>query len=74
MTWTRHLAAAFAAGAVLGASAARADDLKIGALLPMSGPNAEYGQTFGAGADLSVQHVNADHVLTQKLVLTYEDS
>ncbi|SDE16729.1 ABC transporter substrate-binding protein [Paraburkholderia lycopersici] len=49
-------------------------ELKIGALLPMSGPNAEYGQTFGSGADLSVAHVNADHLLAENLVLTYEDS
>ncbi|MDE1178971.1 ABC transporter substrate-binding protein [Paraburkholderia sp.] len=63
------------AGTVLNVRA-HADDgeLKIGALLPMSGPNAEYGQTFGSGADLSVAHVNADHLLAQKLVLTYEDS
>ncbi|QCP51824.1 ABC transporter substrate-binding protein [Trinickia violacea] len=49
-------------------------ELKIGALLPMSGPNAEYGQTFGSGADLSVAHVNDDRLLGEKLVLTYEDS
>jgi branched-chain amino acid transport system substrate-binding protein len=87
MTWTKgRLAAALsvcALAAALGiagrtsatsATAAQAEDLRIGALLPMSGPNAEYGQTFGSGADLSVAHVNADHLLAEKLVLSYEDS
>jgi branched-chain amino acid transport system substrate-binding protein len=87
MAWTkRRLAAALsvcALAAALGtarweaissATAAPAEDLRIGALLPMSGPNAEYGQTFGSGADLSVAHVNADHLLAEKLVLSYEDS
>jgi len=49
-------------------------ELKIGGLLPMSGPNAEYGQIFSSGADLAVADVNADHLLAQKLVVTYEDS
>ncbi|CAH2786498.1 MAG: ABC transporter, substrate-binding protein (cluster 4, leucine/isoleucine/valine/benzoate) [uncultured Caballeronia sp.] len=87
MAWTkRRLAAALsvcALAATLGiagretitsATAAQAEDLRIGTLLPMSGPNAEYGQTFGSGADLSVAHVNADHLLAEKLVLSYEDS
>ncbi|SDV49019.1 ABC transporter substrate-binding protein [Chitinasiproducens palmae] len=72
----RALACAVAAGLTLATGAAHADDgtLTIGALLPMSGPNAEYGQTFGSGADLSIAHVNDDHILSKKLVLRYEDS
>jgi branched-chain amino acid transport system substrate-binding protein len=74
MRWTGRLAAVLTVGALCSAAVAHAEDLRIGALLPMSGPNAEYGQTFGAGADLSVEHVNADHLLRQNLVLMYEDS
>jgi len=37
-----------------------AADLNIGAAFPLSGPNAEYGQVFSSGADLAVQHINAD--------------
>lgn len=75
-TLVTALCASALAWAAVGAREALAGpaELKIGALLPMSGPNAEYGQTFGSGADLSVAHVNADHLLGEKLVLTYEDS
>lgn len=74
----RMLCAALGASALaLGALTAHAEPpapLTIGALLPMSGPNAEYGQTFGSGADLSVAHVNADKLLKEPLALRYEDS
>src|SRR4051794_29138786 len=37
-----------------------AAEAKIGAVFPMSGPNADYGDTFMSGANLAVTHVNAD--------------
>jgi len=56
-------------------SAAQAQDvIKIGADLPMSGPNAEYGELFGAAAKLAVDHINADKMLGKKLSLVIEDS
>lgn len=58
----------------LACMAVHAAELKIGGLLPMSGPNAEYGQIFSAGANLAVTHVNADHLLHETLSIAYEDS
>lgn len=51
-----------------------AQDIKIGGVLPMSGPNAEYGDLFGSAAALAVEHANADKMLSKKLVLVIEDS
>ena len=51
-----------------------AADYAIGAIFPMSGPNAEYGQVFGTGVDLAVEHINADKKLSGKLTVIYEDS
>jgi branched-chain amino acid transport system substrate-binding protein len=56
------------------ASLARADDLTVGALFPMSGPNASYGDVFGSGANLAVEHINADNLIGGKLSIQYEDS
>ncbi len=53
---------------------AAAADYTIGAIFPMSGPNAEYGQVFGTGVDLAVEHINADKKLSGKLSVVYEDS
>lgn len=58
-----------------GVSLANAQDvIKIGADLPMSGPNAEYGELFGGAANLAVEHANADKMLSKKLVIQFEDS
>jgi ABC-type branched-subunit amino acid transport system substrate-binding protein len=56
------------------AGVAVAQDLKIGAAFPLSGANAEYGEIFASGANLAVEHVNADKMLNGNLVLVYEDS
>jgi ABC-type branched-subunit amino acid transport system substrate-binding protein len=40
----------------------------------MSGPAAVYGQLFSSGANLAVEHVNADHLLSGTLSIAYEDS
>lgn len=55
------------------ASAAAADQ-QIGALFPLSGPNATYGDVFMSGADLAVEHINADGMLSGDLSIRYEDS
>lgn len=60
--------------ALIAASASRAADITIGALFPMSGPNASYGDVFGSGANLAVEHINADNMLGGKLTIQYEDS
>ena len=67
--------AAAVAGAILVAlSPARAEDVRIGADLPMSGPNAEYGEMFSSAAALAVDHANADKMLSKKLAMVVEDS
>ncbi|SDE87098.1 ABC transporter substrate-binding protein [Rhodospira trueperi] len=60
-----HLATAFPS---------QAADHQIGALFPLSGPNATYGDIFMSGADLAVDHINADELLSGELSLRYEDS
>lgn len=64
--------ALFAAAAAT--APAHAQDIKIGANLPMSGPNAEYGDLFSSAANIAVEHANADKMLSKKLVLVIEDS
>jgi ABC-type branched-subunit amino acid transport system substrate-binding protein len=73
MKMHKLLGAAFAA-TLIAAAPAIAQDIKIGANLPMSGPNAEYGDLFGSAAALAVEHANADKMLSKKLVLVTEDS
>ncbi|WP_237061383.1 ABC transporter substrate-binding protein [Loktanella sp. M215] len=51
-----------------------AADHTIGALFPLSGPNAVYGDVFMSGADLAVDHINADGILSGPLSIAYEDS
>lgn len=67
----------FAAALIIGsvsAISARAADVTIGALFPMSGLNASYGDIFSSGANLARDHVNADNLLGGKLSIQYEDS
>lgn len=51
-----------------------AGDHSIGALFPMSGTNAEYGDIFGSGAAIAVRHINEDNMLSGTLTLVTEDS
>lgn len=62
------------AACVCAALPAAAADHTIGALFPLSGPNAVYGDVFMAGADLAVEHINADHMLSGPMSIAYEDS
>lgn len=59
---------------LVAASASQSADVSIGALFPMSGLNASYGDIFGSGANLAAEHVNADNLLGGKLSIQYEDS
>ena len=70
---SRRLGAGLAALA-LAAGGAGAQDHEIGALFPLSGPNAVYGDVFRAGSDLAVEHVNADGMLSGPMSIAYEDS
>jgi len=63
---------AFVAAAATPASAQ--ESLKIGAVLPMSGPNAEIGEIFSRAANIAVEHANADKMLSKKVQLLIEDS
>lgn len=72
---TRILGRAIAATAfIFGTSSAWAQNLIIGGLFPQSGSNAEYGQIFSSGANLAVEHINADRKLKGQLSIVYEDS
>jgi ABC-type branched-subunit amino acid transport system substrate-binding protein len=51
-----------------------AANLTIGALFPMSGPNATYGDVFGSGVNLAVEHINQDKMIDGVLSVQYEDS
>lgn len=73
MRLVRSLLCVAASLAVLSSAHAQ-DVITIGANLPMSGPNAEYGELFGGAANLAVEHANADKMLSKKLVIQSEDS
>lgn len=53
---------------------ASGDPYIVGTLFPMSGPNAEYGSVFTAGAALAVQHINADSLLRRPTRIQAEDT
>jgi hypothetical protein len=63
-----------AAASIFATSPLKAQDIRIGANLPMSGPNAEYGEQFAGAAAIAVEHANADKMLSKKLVMLIEDS
>ncbi|NMM36268.1 MAG: ABC transporter substrate-binding protein [Glaciimonas sp.] len=69
----RVLTAALMVGAMCAAQV-HATDITIGALFPMSGLNASYGDIFSSGANLARDHINADNLLGGKLSIQYEDS
>ncbi len=62
------------AGFLAKGAIADAEDIRIGGVFPLSGPNASYGDLFMSGANLAVEHVNADRSLSGKLSIQYEDS
>ena len=75
----RAVVIAAAAALTLGAAgAAAADDsgpvFKVGALFPLTGPNAVYGKLFSEGADLAVEHVNDSDEIDGRLDIVHADS
>jgi branched-chain amino acid transport system substrate-binding protein len=73
----RFAAGALAAGAIIaGSQPAAAQDkvIKIGALLPMSGPGSYFGAQDRQGVDLALEQINRTGVGGYKLDVKYEDS
>lgn len=70
----KRLLVSVAAASAFAALPATGQDIRIGANLPMSGPNAEYGELFSSAAAIAVEHANADKMLSKKLVMVIEDS
>jgi branched-chain amino acid transport system substrate-binding protein len=72
----RTVVAAMVATTFAAASGARADDktIKIGALLPISGPGSYFGVQDRQGIDLAVEQLNKAGVAGHKLEVRYEDS
>lgn len=60
--------------ALVGFSNAVFADISIGALFPMSGTNAVYGDIFGSGVKLAAEHINQDKMLSSPLKVLFEDS
>lgn len=57
-----------------GAARAEVDPYRLGAVFPLSGPMAVFGDAFRAGADLAVEHLRADGRLQRPIEIRYEDS
>lgn len=62
-------------GAIIGfAQIAKAEDIKIGGIFAMSGTQSALGEQMSSGANLAVEHVNADRILSSNLRLVIEDA
>ena len=72
--WLKGAMALLAMALTTVAPAKAQDTVKIGAVFPMSGPNAEIGDIFARAAQIAVDHVNADKMMSKKLQLLIEDS
>ena len=70
----KRLLVSVAAASAFAALPATGQDIRIGANLPMSGPNAEYGELLSSAAAIAIEHANADKMLSKKLVMVIEDS
>src|SRR5262245_13372835 len=73
----RRLASyAIAVCAFLAVTAARAEDkiIKIGALLPISGPGSYFGAQDKQGIELALEEINKAGINGYKLQVQYEDS
>lgn len=57
-----------------GQAAAQDKPDQIGALIPLSGPNSEYGNIYQSGMELAVDHVREDKSLPNGVKVMYEDS
>jgi ABC-type branched-subunit amino acid transport system substrate-binding protein len=56
------------------AGQASAEDYRIGAIFPLSGANADYGDLYMGATEVAVAHVNETKMLGGKLSIAYEDS
>ncbi|WPB55451.1 ABC transporter substrate-binding protein [Xylophilus sp. GOD-11R] len=74
MTTRSILRAIACAATALACLSAQAQDIRIGANFPLSGPQGSYGDVFMTGSNLAVDHINADKMLPGKLSIVYEDS
>lgn len=70
----KHLTSFLLAASVLSSAPVVAENVSIGALFPLSGPNATYGDVFMSGAELAANHINEDGMLSGDLEILYEDS
>lgn len=61
-------------GFALAPAAAHAGDHTIGAIFPLSGPNAMYGEIFQSSLRLAEKHINSDNMLNGTFKIQYEDS
>src|SRR3954467_13892251 len=68
------LAASLAVGFSIGAAQAQDKTIKIGGLLPMSGPGAYFGAQDKQGVELALEQLNKDGVNGYKFAVQYEDS
>jgi branched-chain amino acid transport system substrate-binding protein len=59
---------------LVSAVSVQAEDIEVGALFPLSGPNATYGDIFMSGSEMAARHANEDELLSGKLSIIYEDS
>lgn len=68
-------AAALGIASALSVAPAKADDVKIGAIEILTGPNSRYGFAIRNGFDLALDEVNKTGILGgKKLAIQYEDS
>src|SRR5262245_35769742 len=56
------------------AAQASAQDFRIGAVFPLSGANADYGDLYMGATELAASHLNEAKVLGGKVSIAYEDS
>src|SRR5215210_1348247 len=63
-----------AANIAVGAAQAQDKTIKIGGLLPMSGPGAYFGAQDKQGIELALEQLNKDGVNGYKFAIQYEDS
>jgi branched-chain amino acid transport system substrate-binding protein len=68
------LAASLAVGFSIGAAQAQDKTIKIGGLLPMSGPGAYFGAQDKQGVELALEQLNKEGVNGYKFAVQYEDS
>ena len=59
---------------LLGCSQSKKKEIKIGAILPLTGPVAAFGQWAKNGIDLGLEEYNKTHPESNNIIVVYEDS